>query len=107
LKPRLFKAVFSKEKIMKRFVLVALGACLAAAPFVRADEWSKTYTLTGKPDLRVETSDANIRVDTWGQNTISAQVTSEGWKIGEGGQGKTIRPGTPSNWKCVCPMRSA
>jgi hypothetical protein len=41
--------------------------------------------LTGKPDLKVETSDANIRVDTWDQNTISAQVTSEGWKIGEGG----------------------
>jgi hypothetical protein len=92
---------------MRRIVWMTLGFCLALAPFAGAKQWSKTFTLTGKPDLKVETSDANIRVDTWGQNTISAQVTSEGWKIGEGGQGKTIRPGTPSNWKCVCPMRSA
>lgn len=41
--------------------------------------------LTGKPDLRVETSDASIRVDTWNQNTIKARITAEGWKIGEGG----------------------
>jgi len=68
---------------MKRFALVALGACLAAASFARADEWSKTYTITGKPDLRVETSDANIHVDTWDQKTIEARVTSERYKIGE------------------------
>jgi DUF4097 and DUF4098 domain-containing protein YvlB len=70
---------------MNRFILVALGVCLAAAPLVRADEWSKTYTITGKPDLRVETSDANIHVDTWEQNTIEARVTSEHYKIGEHG----------------------
>ena len=67
---------------MNRFALVALGVCLAAAPFTRADEWSKTYTITGKPDLRVETSDANIHVDTWEQKTIEARVTSEHYKIG-------------------------
>ena len=67
---------------MKRFVLVTLGACLAAASFAHAEEWSKTYTITGKPDLRVETSDANIHVDTWDQKTIEARVTSEHYKIG-------------------------
>jgi DUF4097 and DUF4098 domain-containing protein YvlB len=70
---------------MNRFVLVALGVCLTAASFARADEWSKTYTITGKPDLRVETSDANIHVDTWDQKTIEARVTSEHYKIGEHG----------------------
>jgi DUF4097 and DUF4098 domain-containing protein YvlB len=70
---------------MKRFAFVALGICLAAAPFARADEWSKTYAITGKPDLRVETSDANIHVDTWDQKTIEARVTSEHYKIGEHG----------------------
>jgi len=33
----------------KRFALVVLGLCLAAAPFAGAEEWSKTYTITGKP----------------------------------------------------------
>jgi DUF4097 and DUF4098 domain-containing protein YvlB len=70
---------------MNRCALVVLGICVAFAPLARADEWSKTYTITGKPDLRVETTDANIHVDTWDQNTIEARVTSERYKIGERG----------------------
>lgn len=70
---------------MRRIAWMTLGLCLAMRPFAVAEQWSKTFSLTGKPDLRVKTSDAHIRVDAWDQNTISAQVTSEGWKIGEGG----------------------
>jgi len=71
---------------MHRIASMILGLCLAAAaPLAGAEQWSKTFALTGKPDLRVTTSDANIRVDTWDQNTIQARVTAEGWKIGEGG----------------------
>ncbi|MGO9084937.1 MAG: DUF4097 family beta strand repeat-containing protein [Candidatus Sulfotelmatobacter sp.] len=55
------------------------------SPPASADEWSKTYNLSGKPDLRVETSDANIRVTTWDQNTIEAKVIASHYKIGEGG----------------------
>lgn len=65
--------------------LSLLGLCLALGPVAQAEEWSKTYTISGKPDLRVETSDANIHVDTWDQNTIEARVTTKNWKIGEGG----------------------
>jgi hypothetical protein len=61
-----------------------VGGFLCALP-ARADEWSKTYSLAGKPDLRVETSDANIRVQTWDQNSIAARVTTKGYKIGEDG----------------------
>jgi DUF4097 and DUF4098 domain-containing protein YvlB len=57
---------------------------LTALP-ARADDWSKTYNLTGKPDLRVETSDANIHVFTWDQNTIEAKVTTTRYKIGDDG----------------------
>src|SRR5437870_3886490 len=70
---------------MKRFALFITGLCLALAPLATGEEWSKTFTITGKPDLRVETSDANIRVDTWDQNAIQARVTTERYKIGEGG----------------------
>jgi len=62
-----------------------LGFCLAIAQFAHADEWSKTYPIAGKPSLRVETSDGNIHVDTWDQSTIVAKVTTEHYKIGEGG----------------------
>lgn len=70
---------------MKRIALVVLGACLTATQLARADEWSKSYSVAGQPNLRVETSDGNIHVDTWDQNTIEARVTTERYKIGEGG----------------------
>jgi DUF4097 and DUF4098 domain-containing protein YvlB len=70
---------------MKRIGLAVLILCFATGLPARADEWSKTFTLTGKPDLRVETSDANIRVYTWDQNTIEAKVVTTHYKIGEGG----------------------
>jgi DUF4097 and DUF4098 domain-containing protein YvlB len=70
---------------MKRLALAILMLSIAAALPAFADDWSKTYNLTGKPDLRIETSDANIRVSTWDQNTIEAKVTTARYKIGENG----------------------
>src|SRR5579864_808865 len=67
-------------------VFVAMFAVGLLTPLtVRAEEWSKTYSLTGRPDLRIETSDANIRVTTWDQNTIEAKVITTHYKIGETG----------------------
>jgi DUF4097 and DUF4098 domain-containing protein YvlB len=69
------------------FTVLVVGGfvCSWAALPARADEWSKIYTLTGKPDLRVDTSDANIHVSTWDQNTIEAKVTTTRYKIGGDG----------------------
>ena len=72
---------------MRRLSLAAaftLLTCLAFTASAWADEWSKTYDLTGKPELRVQASDASVRVDTWDQNKIEARVTTHGWKIGGG-----------------------
>lgn len=60
-------------------------AFFCSATLARADEWSKTYTLAGKPDLRVDTTDADIHVSTWDQNTIEARLTTTRYKIGDGG----------------------
>lgn len=70
---------------MKRIVLAIFVLGLAAALPAAADEWSKTYNVSGMPELRVETSDANIRVSTWDQSTIEAKVITSRYKIGEGG----------------------
>jgi len=70
---------------MQRIIFALLGLCLATASLARADEWTKTYSISGKPDLRVETSDADLHVDTWDQNTIDVHVTTSHYKIGEGG----------------------
>lgn len=66
---------------MQRLALLALMAGLAVAPLARADEWSKTYVVNGTPEVRVETSDANIRVDTWDQAMVEAHVTTDKYKI--------------------------
>jgi len=68
---------------MKRSIL--LFTALLLSQFAVAEDWSKTYNLTGKPDLRVETSDAKLTVDTWDQKKIEAHVLVFGYKIGQGG----------------------
>ncbi len=70
---------------MQRLIFVLFGLVLAVTPLALADDWSKTYTISGKPDLRVETSDANIRVDTWDKNTIDVHITSNRYKFGDNG----------------------
>ena len=70
---------------VKRMFLMVMALCIAAVLPASADEWSKSYTVSGKPDLRVETSDANIRVTTGDQNTIEAKVVTSRYNIGEGG----------------------
>jgi len=72
------------KSLVVRLSLTIFTFAIAVFP-ARADEWSKTYNISGKPDLRVETSDANIRVTTWDQNTIEAKVITTRYKIGEGG----------------------
>jgi DUF4097 and DUF4098 domain-containing protein YvlB len=74
-----------KLALMKRLSLSILSVVVVAVLPAHADEWSKTYNVSGKPNLRVETSDANIRVTTWDQNTIEARVSTSRYKIGDGG----------------------
>ncbi len=69
---------------MRRLLLLLLSL-LALSSFVLADEWHKSFPLTGKPELRVETSDAHISVTAWDKNSIEARVTTEGYKIGDDG----------------------
>lgn len=73
-----------KPALMRCLPFAILAACAVALP-AAADDWTKTYTITGKPDLRIETSDANIHVTTWDKNSIEARVTTSGYKIGDGG----------------------
>src|SRR5580704_621405 len=58
---------------------------VAGFPATAHDQWSKTYQATQMPNLVVRTSDANVRVDAWDQPAIEATVTTDGYKIGEGG----------------------
>jgi len=62
-------------------VFVAVFA-LTALP-ARAEQWSKVYKLTGKPDVRVETNDASIEVSSGGAAEVSARVVTSGYAISQ------------------------
>jgi len=59
------------------FAAATLGCCLASA-----GQWTKTYIVAGKPDLRVETNDGAVTVTAWDQKRIEAVVITKGWNIG-------------------------
>ena len=75
---------FDRSGAMRRMGFAVLTLVLLAGSGW-ADEWSRTYNISGKADLNVETTDASIIVDTWDKNTIEANVTTRNYKIGEGG----------------------
>jgi DUF4097 and DUF4098 domain-containing protein YvlB len=74
-------------QIMKRSLLTAsvavlgLAATLAATP-ASADEWKKTYPVSGRASLYVSTGDGDVTVTGTDQKQIDAEVTSDGYKIG-------------------------
>lgn len=70
---------------MTKMGMLILAVVLAYSGSARAEQWSKTYNLSGAPDLRVETSDANIHVDTWSQKTIEATIVTSHYTFGPGG----------------------
>jgi len=64
---------------------VGLWFALALSLPALAEQWHKTFSIAGHPELRVESSDAAIHIDTWDQKTIEATVTSQKWGFGQGG----------------------
>jgi DUF4097 and DUF4098 domain-containing protein YvlB len=68
---------------MRLAVEVAIIAALAAGSG-RADDWTKTFVVAGRPELRIETDDASVTVRTWDQPRIAVRVTTSGWRIGPG-----------------------
>lgn len=68
--------------LMISTALPVVALALAAAP-ARADEWTKTYQVTGRPDLHVTTNDGDVSITSTDQKQIAVHVTTTGsYKIG-------------------------
>ena len=61
--------------------VAGISATLAVTP-ARADEWKKTYQVSGRASVYVKTGDGDVTVTGTDQKQIDAEVTSEGYKIG-------------------------
>jgi hypothetical protein len=70
---------------MRTRVFSLIPLLLLFAAFVHADDWNKSYDVSGTPELRLITSDANVRVTAGTGNKIEAHLTTSGYKIGPGG----------------------
>jgi hypothetical protein len=55
---------------------------LAAASLATAADWTKKFSVTGKPGLRVDSNDASVEVRAGAAGAIEVRVIAEGWKIG-------------------------
>jgi DUF4097 and DUF4098 domain-containing protein YvlB len=60
---------------------IATAAAAAQTPD-KDHQWSKTYQVNGRADLRVITGDGDVTVTGADQQRIDARVTASGWKIG-------------------------
>jgi len=67
------------KTIFWAFALYAVAAFPA-----RADQWSKSFSVGAAPELRIETSDANVTLRAGNVKTIEAHVYTSGWRIGPG-----------------------
>src|SRR5579862_9600395 len=56
----------------------------AAAQPARADEWTKTYKVSGHANLHVDTDDGDVNILSGDPGQIDARVTADGFKIGPG-----------------------
>lgn len=65
--------------------LLATAVFILASHAAWADEWSRHWSVTGKPELHITTGDAAIIVEAGNDHVIEARLHTEGWSIGPGG----------------------
>ena len=62
-----------------RIRVLPLLAALSLPAF--ADDWSKSFPVSGRAELRVDADDASVSIRPWDRNEIQARVTTVGWRI--------------------------
>ncbi|MDE3135426.1 MAG: hypothetical protein KGL59_02525 [Acidobacteriota bacterium] len=69
---------------MRRKIFGSLAVALAllmVSTAARADDWSKTFSVTAKPHLTVDADNARLNVITGASNAVVVHVATTGWQI--------------------------
>ena len=67
---------------LAKLILVAAVVTLATSAY--ADDWNKDYKVSGTPEVRIETNDAEIHVNSADASDVKVHVVAEGLQIGPG-----------------------
>ena len=68
---------------MSRRLCLLLGlTCLLALP-AAADDWSRNYTVAGRPEVHVDANDGHVDVSTGATGQVSIRVETVGWRISD------------------------
>ncbi len=60
---------------------LAIAAFLVATPRARAEDWTKNYTVAGRPQMRVHTNDGAVRIYTSDTKQIDIRVEYHGYEL--------------------------
>lgn len=58
-----------------------LAALAAATPYAQATDWAKSYTISGRANVKVDTNDGSVRVTTSDTKTVQFRVEYEGYEL--------------------------
>jgi len=67
--------------IRAALVLAGLLAISIATPAVHAEDWTKSYSISGRANVRVETNDGAVQVYTGESKQVGFRVLYEGYEI--------------------------
>src|SRR5260370_14756221 len=59
----------------------AFWAATALVPGARAEEWTKSYTVSGRAQVRVDTNDGAVRIATGDAKQVEFRVIYEGYEL--------------------------
>jgi DUF4097 and DUF4098 domain-containing protein YvlB len=77
------KALFRRANAYRLgFACAAIVAASLAVPQVRAEEVTKSFTVSGRPNVRVETNDGSVRVTSGDSKQVEFHVEYQGYELG-------------------------
>jgi hypothetical protein len=61
--------------------IIALSAAAVLAPRAQAEDWTKSYTISGRAQVRVDTNDGAVRIMTGNSKEVAFRVMYEGFEL--------------------------
>src|SRR5450631_2759028 len=64
-----------------RIALTSVALALCLVPRASAEEWTKSYTISGRAQVRIDTNDSSVQVVTGDSKEVAFKVTYSGYDL--------------------------